>query len=154
MWFRPHRFRPTDVGGGYGWCLGRRVHFGLASVPILFLAMVGCGASVAEVPVATAAGELVVSVLATDVALKEGPDDRSSTVNATFTINGKVVNTMIYVSGELPVLDANVIGVDGVTRWTHVRYRGRLGPLDGGTDVDVTGYVRNDLVSAPHRPGG
>ena len=99
-------------------------------------------------------GELVVTVLATDVTLKEGPDNRSSNVTTTFTINGKVVSTWIYVSGELPVLDANVIGVDGVTRWTYVRYRGHLGPLDGGTDLDVTGYVRNDLVSAPHRHGG
>ena len=99
-------------------------------------------------------GELVVTVLATDVTLKEGPDNRSSNLTTTFTINGKVVSTWIYVSGELPVLDANVIGVDGVTRWTYVRYRGHLGPLDGGTDLDVTGYVRNDLVSAPHRHGG
>jgi hypothetical protein len=122
-------------------------------LPILFLVIVGCGDSVAKGPIETTAGELVVTVLATDVTLKEGPDNQSSSVNATFTINGKVVTTMIYVSGELPVLDANVIGVDGVTQWTRVRYRGHLGPLDGGTDVDVTGYARNDLVSAPHRPG-
>jgi hypothetical protein len=115
--------------------------------------MVGCEASVAKAPAEPAPGELVVTVLATDVALKERPDNQSTSVNATFTINGKVVSTMIYVSGELPVLDVNVIGVDGITRWTHVRYRGHLGPIDGGTDVDVTGYVRNDLVSAPHRPG-
>jgi hypothetical protein len=153
MWFSPQPFRPSDVRGGYGCCHRRRVHFGLASVPILFLVMVGCGASVAKGPVETTVGDLVVTVLATDVTLKEEPDNQSSSVNATFTINGKVVSTMIYVSGELPVLDANVIGVDGVTRWTHVRYRGHLGPLDGGTELDVTGYVRNDLVSAPHRPG-
>jgi hypothetical protein len=115
--------------------------------------MAGCGPAESKVPVDTTAGELAVTVLATDVALKEGPDDRSSIVNATFTINGKAVSTVIYVSGDLPVLNANVIGVDGVTRWTHVRYRGHLGPPDGGTDVDVTGYVRNDLVSAPHRHG-
>jgi hypothetical protein len=115
--------------------------------------MVGCEASVAKVTAEPAPGDLVVTVLATDVALKQEPDNRSSSVNATFTMNGKPVSTMIYVSGELPVVDANVIGVDGVTRWTHVRYRGHLGPLDGGTDVDVTGYVRNDLVSAPHKPG-
>jgi hypothetical protein len=152
MWFRPQPFRHSGVRGRYG-CCDRRVHFGLAALPILFLVVVGCRASVAQVPVETTVGELVVTVLATDVTLKEGPDNQSSSVNATFTINGKDVSTMIYVSGELPVLDANVIGVDGVTRWTHVRYRGHLGPLDGGTDVDVTGYVRNDLVSAPHRPG-
>ena len=152
MWFRPQPFRPSHVRSGYGRCR-RRVHFRLASLPILFLVMVGCDASVATVTAEPTPGELVVTVLATDVALKEGPDNRSSSVNATFTINGKVVDTMIYVSGELPVVDANVIGVDGVTRWTQVRYRGHLGPLDGGTDVDVTGYVRNDLVSAPHRPG-
>ena len=152
MWFRPQPFRPSHVGSGYG-CWRRRVHFRLASLPILFLVMVGCEASAAKVPAEPTPGELVVTVLATDVALKEGPDNRSSSMNATFTINGKVVSTMIYVSGELPVLEANVTGVDGVTRWTHVRYRGHLGPLDGGTDVDVTGYVRNDLVSAPHRPG-
>lgn len=151
MWFRPQPFRPSGAGG-CGRCY-RRIHFGLASLPILFFVMVGCGPAESKVPVETTAGELVVTVLATDVALKEAPDNRSSSVNATFTINGKIVSTTIYVSGALPVLDASVIGVDGVTRWTHVRYRGHLGPLDGGTDVDVTGYVRNDLVSAPHRPG-
>ena len=151
MRFDPQPFRPSRVRSGYG-CCRRRVHFGLASLPILFLVMVGC-ASVAKVRAEPTPGELVVTVLATDVALKEGPDNQSSSVNATFTVNGKGVSTVIYVSGELPVLDANVVGVDGVTRWTHVRYRGHLGPLDGGTDLDVTGYVRNDLVSAPHRPG-
>jgi hypothetical protein len=153
MWFRLRDFVPLTSGAGYGCCHRRRVHFGLALLPILFLVLVGCRASAAKVPVNTTVGELVVTVLATDATLKEGPDNQSPSVNATFTINGKVVSTMIYVSGELPVLDANVIGVDGVTRWTHLRYRGHLGPLDGGTDVDVTGYVRNDLVSAPHRPG-
>ena len=151
MWFRPQPFHPSHVRRVHE-CRRRRIHFALASLVILFLVMGGC-ASAAQVPAEPTPGELVVTVLATDVTLKEGPDNRSSSVNATFTINGKVVSTMIYVSGELPVLDANVIGVDGVTRWTRVRYRGHLGPLDGGTDLDVTGYVRNDLVREPHRPG-
>jgi hypothetical protein len=151
MWFRPQPFHPSHVRSVHG-CCRRRVHFGLAPLAILFLVMGGC-ASAAKVVAEPTPGELVVTVLATDVTLKEAPDNRSSSVNATFTVNGKGVSTVIYVNGELPVLDANVVGVDGVTRWTHVRYRGHLGPLDGGTDLDVTGYVRNDLVSAPHRPG-
>lgn len=144
-----------------------------ASLALLLLVMIGCGAArtnaTATIPPPTAtvvtpaatlsstatsaASGLVVTVLATDVALKEAPDDRASSVSASFTINGNVINTMVYVSGELPVLETNVIGVNGGTRWTRVHYRDHLGPLPGGVDVDTTGYVRNDLVSAPHAPG-
>jgi hypothetical protein len=84
--------------------------------------------------------------------LKLAPDDHASSVSATFTIGGNTINTMVYVSGELPVLETNVIGANGV-RWTRVHYREHIGPLNGGVDVDSDGYVRNDLVSAPHAPG-
>ena len=142
----------------------------LASLSILLFVLIGCGASRSNatatvvtptvtpmpttipMPTATAAASgLVITVLATDVALKEAPDDRASSVSASFTINGNVITTMVYVSGELPVLETNVIGANGV-RWTRVRYHGHLGPLAGGVDVDTTGYLRNDLISAPHAP--
>jgi hypothetical protein len=99
------------------------------------------------------AGALVVTVLATDVTLKESPDDRSPSVGATFTVNGNTIRTIVAVNGDLPVLETDVVGVDGRTRWTRVRYQGRAGPRDGGTDIDTTGYLRNDLISAPHAPG-
>lgn len=110
------------------------------------------GPTVPPAPTAPAGG-LVVTVFATDVALWNRPDNLSGNVAVSFTINGNPVQTAIYVSGELPVLDANILGTDGKTRWTHVRYSGHAGPQDTGTSFDVTGYVRNDLVSAPHAPG-
>jgi hypothetical protein len=98
-------------------------------------------------------GPLVVTVLATDLTLMTAPDDRSSSASARFTDNGRTIGTILYVSGDLPVLETDVVGVDGRTRWTRVRYQRHVGPQDGGTDVDTTGYLRNDLISAPHAPG-
>lgn len=98
-------------------------------------------------------GGLVVTVLATDVALWNRPDNLSGNVTVSFTINGNPVQTAVYVTGDLPILEANIPGQDGTTRWTRVRYSGHAGPQDTGTSFDVTGYVRNDLVSAPHPPG-
>jgi hypothetical protein len=63
MWFRLRDFVPLTSGAGYGCCHRRRVHFGLALLPILFLVLVGCRASAAKVPVNTTVGELVVTVL-------------------------------------------------------------------------------------------
>ncbi len=63
------------------------------------------------------------------------------------------IQTSVYVSGEVPVLEANIRGADGTTRWTRVTYSGHAGPLDTGTSFTVTGYLRNDLISAPHAPG-
>jgi hypothetical protein len=146
----------------------------LALLIILLFALTGCAASRPQAthgagtpsptpiatdtteptlqPSPTATGGLVVTVLATDVPLKTAPDDRAGSVSATFTVNGNQVTTIVYVSGELAVLNANVTGADGVTRWTQVRYRGQIGPLGGQVDLDVTGYVRSDLVSALHAP--
>ena len=99
------------------------------------------------------ASGLVVTVLATDVALWQAPDTRSGNVTVSFSLNGATIETSVYVSGEVPVLEAEVVGADGTTRWTRVQYSGYAGPLVGGTSFTVTGYLRNDLVSAPHTPG-
>jgi hypothetical protein len=106
---------------------------------------------VSTVPAPT--GGLVVTVLATDVALWQTPDMRSSHVSVSFTINGNPAQTSVYVSGDLPVLETNIAGADGTSRWTRVAYSGRVGPTEGGTAFTVTGYLRNDLISAPHAPG-
>jgi len=94
-----------------------------------------------------------VTVLATDVGLWQGPDTFSGNVAVTFTVNGNTIQTVVYVTGEVPVLEANVIGTDGKTQWTRVQYSGHAGPLETGTSFTVTGYLRNDLISAPHAPG-
>lgn len=145
----------------------------IAPLCILACTLIACtttaptGTSRADAPTATAlsgtpstaplastpANGLVVTVLATDVGLWQGPDTHSGNVSVAFTVNGNTIQTVVYVSGEVPVLGANVIGVDGKTRWTRVQYSGHTGPLVGGTSFTVTGYLRNDLVSAPHAPG-
>lgn len=110
-------------------------------------------ASPAIIPTASIpASGLVVTVLATDVPLWRGPDTLSGNISVSFTLNGNPVQTVVYVSGEVPVLEANVPGVDGKTRWTRVRYSGHVGPLENGISFTVTGYLRNDLISAPHAP--
>jgi hypothetical protein len=111
-------------------------------------------ASPAIIPTpATPANGLVVTVLATDVGLWQGPDTQSGNVHVSFAINGNTIQTIVYVSGEVPVLEANILGTDGKTRWTPLQYSGYAGPLDGGTSFTVTGYLRNDFISAPHAPG-
>ncbi|MGI8857263.1 MAG: hypothetical protein ACR2JW_16080 [Thermomicrobiales bacterium] len=95
---------------------------------------------------------LVVTVLATDVALWRAPDTLSGNVTVSFMFNGNPIETSVYVSGELPVLETNIVGVDGTTRWTRVLYSGHVGPLESGTSFVVMGYLRNDLISAPHAP--
>jgi hypothetical protein len=138
-------------------CLLLGILAGCASSPLATprLSTAPPTAAVTLTPQASSAptNPLVVTVLATDVTLKEAPDDRSPSVGATFTVNGRAISTTLSVSGDLPVLETDVVGVDGRTRWTRVRYQGWVGPQDGGTDVDTTGYLRNDLISAPHAPG-
>lgn len=96
---------------------------------------------------------LVVTILATDVALWQAPDTRSGHVAVSFTINGNPIQTSVFVSGEVPVLETNIVGADGSSRWTRVMYSGYAGPLVGGTSFSVMGYLRNDLISTPHAPG-
>jgi hypothetical protein len=97
-------------------------------------------------------GGTFVTVLATDVALWERPDTLASKVSVSFTINGKPTQTIVYVSGDVPVLEADVIGADGKTRWTRVSVSGHAGPQESSVAFTVTGYLRNDLISAPHPP--
>ncbi len=99
------------------------------------------------------ASDSVVTVLATDVGLWTQPDTLASMVSVNFTINGNPVQSIVYVSGEVPVLEADVPGMDGTTRWTRVSYSGYIGPDNGGVSFAVTGYLRNDLISVPHPPG-
>ena len=49
-------------------------------------------------------------------------------MTVSFTINGNPIQTIVYVTGEVPVLETDVRGVDGKTRWTRVRYSGHAGP--------------------------
>ncbi|MDQ2785797.1 MAG: SH3 domain-containing protein [Chloroflexota bacterium] len=53
--------------------------------------------------------------------------------------NGQVVATADY-GAELPVLEANVPGADGTSKWFRVSYQGK------------TGFIRSDLVTGPQAP--
>ncbi|MCA1667369.1 MAG: SH3 domain-containing protein [Thermomicrobia bacterium] len=53
--------------------------------------------------------------------------------------NGQVVTTLDY-GAEAPVLEANVPGADGTSKWFRVSYAGK------------TGYIRSDLVTGPQAP--
>ncbi len=126
----------------------------VAASPVLSAPTAPPAATTAFIPTASVpTSGLVVTVLATDVALWQAPDTLSGNVTVAFTFNGNRIQTSVYVSGEVPVLETNVVGVDGATRWTHVLYSGHVGPLENGTSFTVTGYLRNDLISAPHASG-
>jgi hypothetical protein len=53
--------------------------------------------------------------------------------------NGAVV-TMLEFGAEAPVLEANVTGADGASKWVHVSVAGK------------TGYIRSDLITGPQAP--
>ncbi len=53
--------------------------------------------------------------------------------------NGQVVATADY-GTELPVLEANVPGADGTSKWFRVSFAGK------------TGFIRSDLVTGPQAP--
>ncbi len=126
----------------------RRLLTWLVPLCLLPCTAIGCTAPLAP----TVPESRVVTVRATDVTLKEAPGNSAPSVGASFTYNGNVITTVVHVSGDLPVIETDVTGTDGATRWTRVRYRGHIGPTEGGVTLNTTGYVRNDLVSAPHLP--
>lgn len=77
----------------------------------------------------SAAASQVVKVTASDGAnLRDKPD-----------ANGQVVATLDY-GAEAPVLESNVSGADGTSKWFHVSYVGKMG------------YIRSDLVTGPQAP--
>ncbi|MHB8646971.1 MAG: SH3 domain-containing protein [Thermomicrobiales bacterium] len=91
--------------------------------------------SVGSAPVGTApaapssAATQVVKVTATDGAfLRDKPDT-----------SGQVVATLDY-GTEAPVLESNVPGADGTSKWFRVSFAGK------------TGFIRNDVVSGPQAP--
>ena len=53
--------------------------------------------------------------------------------------NGAVV-AMLEFGAEAPVLEANVTGADGASKWVHVSVAGK------------TGYIRSDLITGPQAP--
>lgn len=53
--------------------------------------------------------------------------------------NGQVIATADY-GAELPVLEANVPGADGTSKWFRVSFEGK------------TGFIRSDLVTGPQAP--
>ncbi len=80
-------------------------------------------------PAASSTARQVVKVTASDGAnLRDKPD-----------ANGQVVATLDY-GAEAPILEANVPGADGASKWFHVSFEGK------------TGFVRSDLVSGPQAP--
>jgi uncharacterized protein YgiM (DUF1202 family) len=77
----------------------------------------------------SAAASQVVKVTASDGAnLRDKPD-----------ASGQVVATLDY-GAEAPVLESNVSGADGTSKWFHVSYAGKMG------------YIRSDLVTGPQAP--
>jgi len=71
----------------------------------------------------------VVKVTASDGAnLRDKPDT-----------NGQVVANADY-GAELPMLEANVPGADGASKWFRVSFAGK------------TGFIRSDLVTGPQAP--
>ena len=71
----------------------------------------------------------VVKVTASDgVNLRDKPDT-----------NGQIVAKVDY-GTELPMLEANVPGADGTSKWFRVSYEGK------------TAFIRDDLVSGPQAP--
>lgn len=83
----------------------------------------------AAIPIPTAASSQVVKVTADDGAnVRDKPDT-----------NGAVVAKLDF-GAEPPVLEANVAGADGASKWVRVSVAG------------TTGYIRSDLVTAPQAP--
>jgi uncharacterized protein YgiM (DUF1202 family) len=77
----------------------------------------------------SATASQVVKVTASDGAnLRDKPD-----------ANGQVVATLDY-GTEAPVLESNVLGADGTSKWFHVSYAGKMG------------FIRSDLVTGPQAP--
>jgi hypothetical protein len=71
----------------------------------------------------------VVKVTASDgVNLRDKPDT-----------NGQIVAKVDY-GAELPMLEANVPGADGTSKWFRVSYQGK------------TAFIRDDLASGPQAP--
>lgn len=71
----------------------------------------------------------VVKVTASDGAnLRDKPD-----------ANGQVIATLDY-GTEVPVLESNVPGADGASKWFRVTFGGK------------TGFIRDDLVTGPQAP--
>ncbi len=92
---------------------------GSASVPI--------GTAPAVAP-SSAATQVVKVTADSGVNLRDKPDT-----------NGQVVVTADY-GTELPVLEANVPGADGTSKWFRVSFEGK------------TGFIRSDLVTGPQAP--
>ena len=77
----------------------------------------------------SAATSQVVKVTASDGAnLRDKPD-----------ASGQVIATLDY-GAEAPVLESNVPGADGASKWFHVSYAGKMG------------FIRSDLVTGPQAP--
>lgn len=80
-------------------------------------------------PAASSTATQVVKVTASDgVNLRDKPDT-----------NGQIVAMADY-GAELPMLEANVPGADGTSKWYRVSYEGK------------TAFIRDDLVSGPQAP--
>ena len=80
-------------------------------------------------PAASSTTTQVVKVTASDgVNLRDKPDT-----------NGQIVAKVDY-GAELPMLEANVPGADGTSKWFRISYQGK------------TAFIRDDLVSGPQAP--
>lgn len=80
-------------------------------------------------PAASSTTTQVVKVTASDgVNLRDKPDT-----------NGQIVGKADY-GAELPMLEANVPGADGTSKWFRVSFEGK------------TAFIRDDLVSGPQAP--
>ncbi len=77
----------------------------------------------------SSAASQVVKVTADDGAnMRDKPDT-----------NGQVVAKLDY-GAEAPVLETDVAGADGASKWVHVSYQGKMG------------FIRSDLVTGPQAP--
>ncbi len=82
-----------------------------------------------SIPVPSATSSQVVKVTADDGAnVRDKPDT-----------NGAVVAKLDF-GAEPPVLETNVTGADGTSKWVRVSVAGK------------TGFIRSDLVTAPQAP--
>ncbi len=80
-------------------------------------------------PAPSAAASQVVKVTADDGAnVRDKPDT-----------NGQVIGKLDY-GAEAPVLETNVTGADGTSKWARVSFEGK------------TGFIRSDLITGPQAP--